>query len=107
MTLKRYDIYWVNLDPTLGAEIQKTRPAVIISPNVMNDNLSTVIVAPLTSTIRSYPTRVDCIVNGKAGQIALDQIRTVDKTRLLNRLGTLSKADQSVVLRVLQSVFAP
>lgn len=102
----RFDIYYVNLDPTIGKEIKKTRPCVIISPNEMNYNISTVIIAPLTSRLRNYPTRVPCKVEGKQGQIVLDQIRTVDKIRLIKRIGTLNRITQTKVLNVLKEMFS-
>lgn len=81
MSIKRFDVYLVNLDPTVGKEIQKTRPNIIISPNEMNHHLGTIIIAPLTTHGRDYPTRVACKFEGKDGQVVLDQIRTVDKSR--------------------------
>lgn len=102
----RFDIYYVNLDPTIGREIKKTRPCVIISPNEMNYNISTVIIAPLTSRLRNYPTRVPCKVEGKQGQIVLDQIRTVDKIRLIKRINTLNRITQTKVLNVLKEMFS-
>ncbi len=81
----RFDVYYVNLDSTIGNEIKKTRPCVIISPNEMNYIISTVITAPLTSKLRNYPTRVLCKVEGKQGQIVLEQIRTIDKLRLIKK----------------------
>ena len=102
----RFEVYLVNLDPTIGSEIKKTRPCVIISPNEMNYNISTVIVAPLTSRKRDYPTRVNCVVENKKGQIVLDQIRTVDKSRLVKKLDNLSKGEQRRVLKVLSEMFA-
>ena len=102
----RFDIYYINLDPTIGKEIKKTRPCVIISPNEMNYNISTVIIAPLTSRLRNYPTRVPCKVEGKQGQIVLDQIRTVDKIRLIKRISTLNKITQTKVLNVLKEMFS-
>lgn len=102
----RFDIYYVNLDLTIGSEIKKTRPCVIISPNEMNRNIATIIVAPLTSKLRNYPTRVSCKVEGKQGQIVLDQIRTVDKTRLLKKIVTLNKITQIKVLTVLNEMFS-
>lgn len=104
--LSRFDIYYVNLDPTIGSEIKKTRPCVIISPNEMNYNITTVIVAPLTSKLRNYPTRVACKAEGKQGQIVLDQIRTVDKIRLIKKIDTLNKATQTKVLNVLKEMFS-
>ncbi len=102
----RFDIYYVNLDPTIGSEIKKTRPCVIISPDEMNHNIATIIVAPLTSKLRNYPTRVPCKVEGKQGQIVLDQIRTVDKTRLIKKIDTLNKITQTKVLTVLKEMFS-
>ena len=102
----RFEVYYVNLDPTVGSEIKKTRPCVIISPNEMNYNISTVIIAPLTSKLRNYPTRVPCRVEGKQGQIVLDQIRTVDKIRLVKRIYTLNKLTQTKVLNVLKEMFS-
>ena len=102
----RFDIYLVNLDPTIGSEIKKTRPCVVISPDEMNRNIATVIIAPLTSKLRNYPTRVPCKVEGKQGQIVLDQIRTVDKKRLVKKLGILNKIKQNKVLSVLNDMFS-
>ena len=102
----RFEVFYVNLDPTIGSEIKKTRPCVIISPNEMNYNISTVIIAPLTSKLRNYPTRVPCRVEGKQGQIVLDQIRTVDKIRLVKRIYTLNKLTQTKVLNVLKEMFS-
>lgn len=102
----RFEVYYVNFDPTIGNEIKKARPCVIISPNEMNYNISTVIIAPLTSKLRNYPTRVPCKVEGKQGQIVLDQIRTVDKIRLVKRIGTLNKLTQTKVLNVLKEMFS-
>jgi len=102
----RFEIYYVNLDPTIGNEIKKTRPCVIVSPNEMNYHISTVIIAPLTSKLRNYPTRVPCKVEGKQGQIVLDQIRTVDKIRLVKKINTLNKLTQIKVLNVLKEMFS-
>lgn len=102
----RFGIYFVNLDPTIGSEIKKTRPCVIISPDEMNFNISTVIIAPITSKLRNYPTRIPCKVEGKQGQIVLDQIRTVDKIRLFKKVDTLNKAIQMKVLSGLKEMFA-
>ena len=103
----RFDVYLVNIDPTMGAEIQKTRPAVVISPDEMNRHIRTVIIAPMTTRGQSYPTRVSCTFEGKQGQIVLDQIRTVDKSRLVKRLGRLDSATQDRVLESLREMFAP
>jgi len=102
----RYEVYLVNLDPTIGSEIKKTRPCVIISPNEMNFNISTVIIAPLTSTKRNYPTRVDCQIQGKAGQIVLDQIRTVNKRRLIKKIDDINKRTQVKLQKILTEMFS-
>ena len=107
MVVKRFEVYLVSLDPTIGSEIQKTRPCLIISPDVMNRFIRTVIVAPMTSKGIAYPTRVSCRFQGKNGQIALDQIRTVDKARLVRRLGKIDKLTQANVLSILGEMFAP
>lgn len=107
MVIKRFDVYLITLDPTIGSEIQKTRPCLIISPDEMNRHIATVIVAPMTTKGRPYPTRVSCLFQGKAGQIVLDQLRTVDKSRLLTRLGEIDKALQPDVLTALAEMFAP
>lgn len=91
--VSQYEIYWVNLDPTMGSEINKIRPAVIISPDTSNKYLNTVLVAPLTSTRRKFPMRVNVEVQGKKGQAALDQIRCIDKGRLFEQLGKLSEME--------------
>jgi mRNA interferase MazF len=104
--IHRFDIYYVNLDPTIGNEIKKTRPCVIISPNEMNYHIATVIIAPITSKLRNYPTRVPCKVGDKPGQIVLDQIRTVDKTRLFKKISTLNRLTQNKVLSVLKEMFS-
>lgn len=104
--VKRFDVYLVNLDPTIGAEIKKTRPSVIISPNELNTHLSTVIIAPMTTTLRTYPTRITLTFNGKEGQIALDQLRTIDKTRLVKKLGPISKAEAQKTCDVLVEMFS-
>ena len=93
----QYDVYLINLDPTIGHEIQKTRPCLIISPDEMNDNLRTVNIAPMTTKSHDYPTRVRVKFKGKMGWIVLDQIRTVDKKRLIKKLGTI---DNAIVLQV-------
>ena len=105
MVTNRFDVYLISLEPTRGSEIRKTRPCLVISPDEMNDHIRTVIVAPMTTKGRPYPTRVPCTFQGKRGQIVLDQIRTVDKTRFVKRLGTISRATQDKVLDVLQELF--
>ncbi len=106
MVVQRFDVYLVNLDPTVGSEITKTRPCLVISPNEMNRWIRTVIVAPMTTKGRPYPTRVLCEFQGKEGQIILDQIRTVDKSRLVRKLGQISESTQSEVLATLAEMFA-
>jgi mRNA interferase MazF len=105
MVVKRFDVFLVNLDPTIGSEIQKTRPCVVISPDEMNRHIATVIVAPMTTKGQPYPTRIACQFQGKDGQIVLDQIRTVDKTRLVRRLGQISTSEQKAVLDTLAELF--
>jgi mRNA interferase MazF len=107
MVVKRFDVYLINLDPTIGSEIQKTRPCLVISPDEMNRFIKTVIVAPMTTKGTAYPTRVLCKFQGKQGQVVLDQIRTVDKTRLVRRLGKVDKQTQAEVLSVVSEMFAP
>lgn len=107
LVASRFEIYLVSLDPTQGHEIRKTRPCVVISPDEMNHHIGTVIVAPMTTKGRDYPTRVPVNFQRKKGQIVLDQIRTVDKTRLVKYLGKLDKTVSNRVLGVLQEMFAP
>lgn len=106
MEVKQFDIYLISLDPTVGHEINKTRPCVIISPNEMNRHISTVIVAPMTTKGKKYPTRVTCSFQGKRGQVVLDQIRTIDKERLVTKLGVISAQAQDNILKILQEMFA-
>jgi mRNA interferase MazF len=104
--MKRFDVYLVALDPTLGSEIKKTRPCLIVSPDESNRHLATVIVAPMTTKGRTYPTRVRCTFQGKQGQVVLDQLRTVDKARLVKRLGRIGPATTSAVSAALGEMFA-
>jgi mRNA interferase MazF len=106
MVVRRFEVYLVNLDPTVGSEIRNTRACLIISPDEMNRHIRTVIVAPMTTKGRPYPTRVSCEFEGKKGQIVLDQLRTVDKKRLAKRLGNLDEAAQREVLSILAEMFA-
>jgi len=106
LVAKRFEVFLVNLDPTVGSEIQKTRPCVVISPDEMNRNIATVIIAPMTTKGKMYPTRIVCQFQGKEGQIVLDQIRTVDKTRLVKKLGKISQDEQRLVLDTLAEMFA-
>ena len=105
MEVNRFDVFLVTLDLTVGREIQKTRPCTVISPDEMNHNIGTVIIAPMTSKRRDYPTRVPCTFQGTAGQVVLDQIRTVDKARLVKRLGRLSPVAADRLLNVLLEMF--
>lgn len=106
VVVRRFDVFLVNLDPTVGSEIRKTRPCLVISPDEMNRSIATVIMAPMTTKGRSYPTRVACQFQGKEGQVVLDQIRTVDKRRLVKRLGQLVRDEQRAVLDTLAELFA-
>jgi mRNA interferase MazF len=106
MVIKRFEIYWVNLDPTLGREMRKTRPAVVVSPNEVNDALGTILVAPITSSRRNFPTRIAFELNQNESYIALDQIRAVDKIRLNKRIAVLSKETARSVCGKLQELFA-
>jgi mRNA interferase MazF len=107
MVVKRFEIYLVSLDPTMGSEIRKPRPCLIISPDEMNRYIATVIVAPMTTRGKDYPTRVNCSFKGKRGQVVLDQLRTVDKSRLVQKLGVISQEAQSNVLSIIAEIFAP
>ena len=106
MVVNRFDVVLVNLDPTEGREIRKTRPCVVVSPDEMNKHIATVIVAPMTTKGRPYPTRVACRFAGKTGQIVLDQLRTVDKAHLVKQLGQISTEEQKAVLETLAEMFA-
>jgi mRNA interferase MazF len=104
--MTRGDVHLVRLDPTLGSEIQKTRPCVIVSPDELNAHLRTVIVAPMTTGGRAYPWRIRCRFQQRSGYIVLDQLRTVDQERLVKKLGTISSQAMGDVLEVLQEMFA-
>jgi mRNA interferase MazF len=105
--VNRFDVYLVDLDPTVGSEIRKRRPCLVVSPDEMNHNLRTVIIAPLTTKGRLYPSRILCRFKGKRGKIALDQIRAVDQARLVRKMGQLEGEIPQTVLEVLQAIFAP
>jgi mRNA interferase MazF len=107
VVVTRFDVVLATLDPTVGSEIQKTRPCVIVSPDEMNRHLATVVVAPMTTKGHPYPSRVAVEFNGKAGLVVLDQIRAVDRRRIVRRLGRLPAAMSATVLEVLQNMFAP
>lgn len=104
--MKRFEVWLVRLDPVLGSEIGKTRPGVIVSPNEANDHLRTVVIAPLTSVRRPWPTRVPVQTDGLPGDVALDQIRTVDKRRLARRIGTLSADEAKAIADRLVEMFS-
>jgi mRNA interferase MazF len=103
----RGDVYLVQLDPTRGSEIRKTRPCLVVSPDELNENLRTVIVAPMTTGGHAYPWRVQCRFQGRSGFVATDQLRTVDSERLARRLGRLAPSPLAAVLAVLEEMFAP
>jgi mRNA interferase MazF len=107
MVVERFEIFLVRLDPVAGAETAKTRPCVVISPNELNRAIATVIIAPMTSVRRGWPTRIEVTFQGKTGKIALDQIRAVDKVRLVKRLGELDSETADGVLDILGELFAP
>ena len=104
MEIKQYQIILVNLDPTIGSEIKKTRPCVVISPDEMNRHLRTIIIAPMTTTSKNYPSRIEIKHDNKIGWIVLDQIRTIDKQRILKELGKLSKPEIKEVKAVLKEL---
>jgi len=107
MVTERFQVFLVQLDPATGAETAKTRPCVVVSPDELNRAVSTVIIAPMTTVGRGWPTRVEVFFQGKTGEIALDQIRAVDKSRLVKRLGRLDSTTADAVLDTLGEMFAP
>lgn len=107
MAVNRGEVYLVDLDPTRGSEIKKTRPCLVVSPDDMNHHIRTVIVAPLTTRGQPYPTRVSCRFAGSEGQVVLDQLRTVDLSRLVKRLGRIEDATMAAVLAIAGRMFAP
>lgn len=106
MVVKRFEVFLVNLDPTIGHEIKKTRPCLVISPDELNRYIATVIIAPMSTKGRAYPTRINCQFQDQEGQVVLDQIRTVDKARLVKRLGTIDETTQKQVLETLAKLFS-
>ncbi len=104
MVINQYEVYLVDLDPTKGHEIQKTRPCLIISPDEMNHAIGTVIIAPMTTKSHKYPTRIELDFNDKKGWIVLDQIRTVDKSRLIKKAGRIQKIEINAVKKVLKEM---
>lgn len=103
--MNQFEVWTVQLDPTQGSEINKTRPCVIISPNSINKMLNTVIVAPLTHSKKNYPSRIDCTFKGEPGQVVLDQIRAVDKSRLAKKIGKMDNDTNKNVCTILQVMF--
>jgi mRNA interferase MazF len=104
--VSRFYVCLISLDPAKGSEIRKTRPCLVVSPDSMNSRIRTLIVAPLTSTSKPWPTRVPCNFDGRSGHVALDQIRTIDKSRIVRILGRMDPASSQAVLDVLQEIFA-
>ncbi len=107
MVINRFEVHLVDLDPTVGSEIRKTRPCLVVSPDEMNHHIRTVIVAPMTTRGHAYPTRIPCRFKGKTGQVVLDQLRTVDSSRLVKKLGRLGEKTATEVLQALGEMFAP
>jgi len=105
VAVKRFDFWLVGLNPTLGSEMSKSRPCLVVSPDESNKFLNTVTVVPLTSTIKNYPTRVNCFFEEKSGQLAIDQIRSIDKARLIKKLGILDEDVSMLLCRVLVETF--
>lgn len=106
MDIKQFDIYWVNLDPTIGTEIRKTRPGIVVSPDVMNKTISTIIIVPVTKTIIDWPFRTTIKATGQRSSAACDHIRSVSKKRLVSKIGSLYSEERQAVLRILQEMFA-
>lgn len=105
--VRRFEVWLVGLDPTQGSEIRKTRPCVIVSPDEMNRYLRTVIIAPMTSSQKPYPSRINLVFQRRKGQVVLDQLRTIDRDRLLRKLGRISSARALELLGTLQEMFSP
>ena len=103
--VSQFDVFWVDLNPTIGAEMQKTRPCVVVSPQELNNHLDTVIIIPITSAIHAYPYRVRCRIMGRDGEIATDQIRTIDKRRLKKHITTLSEGEITLLQDILRQMF--
>jgi mRNA interferase MazF len=106
VVIQRFGVYLVSLDPAFGSEIRKTRPCAVISPDEMNRHLKTVIVAPMTTAKKGYPTRVACVFAKTNGEIALDQMRAIDQSRLIKRLGQLDQRFADETIRTLMKLFA-
>ena len=104
MTVKQYEIYWAKLDPTVGSEIQKTRPCVVITPNEMNSSIDTLIIAPLTTKSHNFPTRLKTKVDGKECWAVIDQIRAIDKSRLIGKIGEMDKNDIAALKNIISEM---
>ncbi len=104
-TINRFEVWLLNFDPTIGAEIKKTRPAVIFSPDIMNQKLQTVIAAPLTSTIKGYPSRIPSTFGDQDGEIMIDQLRAIDKIRLVKKIGNIGKAEAIAICQLIEVMF--
>lgn len=104
VNIHQYEVYWISLDPTQGSEMAKTRPCVVVSPDEMNEFLKTLIIIPITSTIKTYPWRIHCIISNKQGSIATDQIKVVDRARIGSKIGKLSKSEISLLKDVLHKM---
>lgn len=100
--INQYEVYWISLDPTQGSEMAKTRPCVVVSPNEMNQYLHTLVIIPITSTIKTYPWRIHCTISGKQGSVATDQIKVVDRARIGSKISSLSNVEISKLKEVLQ-----
>lgn len=103
--IERFSVYWVDLGPTRGSKIKKTRPCIIVSPDELNRHMNTAIIVPLTSAIRNYPFRVHCLVGGKEGEVAIDQLKTIDKSRIGDYISSLRKSEIRQIKEVLQQMF--
>lgn len=102
--INQYEVYWISLDPSQGSEMAKTRPCVVVSPNEINQFLRTVVIIPITSTLKNYPWRVSCVISSKEGSIAADQVKVVDKNRIGAKIGVLSKSEITGLKLVLQKM---
>ena len=102
--INQYEVYWISLDPSQGSEMAKTRPCVVVSPNEINQFLRTVVIIPITSTLKNYPWRVSCVISSKEGSIAADQVKVVDKNRIGAKIGVLSKSEITELKLVLQKM---
>lgn len=103
--MNQYEVVLVNLDPTIGSEIKKTRPCVVISPNEMNKYLNTIVIAPMTSSSKSYPTRIEVNSNNRKGWVVIDQIRTIDKERITKKIGKLTDSEILKIKNVIKETF--